>query len=79
MPSYDTCQAVLNNITAEKGAIETYTKLEEFTKDKDIVTYSKIEEILANEQEHLQELEKVNRDMTDIVDVCADYTKVEKY
>ena len=79
MPSYETCQAVANNITAEKGAIETYTKLEEFTKDRDIVTHSKIEEILADEQEHLQELEKVYRDMADIVDVCADYAKIEKY
>ena len=79
IPSYETCQAVANNITAEKGAIETYTKLEEFTKDRDIVTHSKIEEILADEQEHLQELEKVYRDMADIVDVCADYAKVEKY
>lgn len=79
MPSYETCQAVANNITAEKGAIETYTKIEEFTKDRDIVTHSKIEEILADEQEHLQELEKVYRDMADIVDVCADYAKVEKY
>ena len=79
IPSYETCQAVMNNITAEKGAIETYTKLEEFTKDRDIVTHSKIEEILKDEQEHLQELEKVYRDMADIVDVCADYAKVEKY
>ena len=79
IPSYETSQAVMNNITAEKGAIETYTKLEEFTKDRDIVTHSKIEEILKDEQEHLQELEKVYRDIADIVDVCADYAKVEKY
>ena len=79
LPSYETCQAVMNNITAEKGAIETYSRLEEFTKDKDIVTHSKVEEILADEQEHLQELEKIYRDMADIVDVCPNYAKIEKY
>lgn len=79
IPSYDTCEAVWNNIKAERGAIETYSKLEEFTKDRDIVTHSKIEEILKDEQEHLQELEKIYRDMADIVDVCPEYAKIEKY
>lgn len=79
IPSYDTCQAIINNINAEKGAIETYTNLEAFTKDRDIVTHSKIEEILKDEQEHLQELEKMYRDMADIVDVCPEYSKVERY
>lgn len=79
LPSFDTCQAIANNIDAEKGAIETYTKLEAFTKDRDIVTHSKVEEILKDEQEHLQELEKMYRDLADIVDVCPEYAKIDKY
>ena len=64
IPSFDTIEAIQNNIEAEKGAIETYTELEEFTKDKDIVTHAKIEEILADEQEHLKLL---NKFITDII------------
>ena len=63
MPSFDTKKALQNNIEAEKGAIETYTELEAFTKDKDIVSHAKIEEILADEQEHLKLLNKLAEDI----------------
>ena len=63
MPSFDTLTALTNNIEAEKGAIETYTQLESYTKDKDIVTHAKIEEILADEQEHLKLLNKLFNDI----------------
>lgn len=52
-----------DNIKAEQGAIETYLELEEFTRDKDIITHAKVEEILSDEREHLQELEKVLKDI----------------
>lgn len=54
---------IMDNIKAEKGAIETYLDLEEFTKDKDIVTHSKVEEILADEREHLHLLEELLKDL----------------
>ena len=63
IPAFTTLKAIENNIEAEKGEIETYTELEEFTKDKDIVTHSKIEEILADEQEHLKLLNKFYLDL----------------
>ena len=44
--------------------IETYTKIEAFTRDKDIVTNSKIKEILKDEQEHLSELYDLRKDIT---------------
>ena len=59
----DVKSIIEDNIKAEQGAIETYLELEEFTRDKDIVTHTKIEEILSDEREHLQELEKVLRDI----------------
>jgi len=62
-PQYTSVEALLNNIEAEKGAIETYDKLEKFTRDKDQVSNSKIKEILADEQEHLAELQDL---LTDI-------------
>ena len=63
-PSVDVIGAIQNNIRAEQGAIETYTKLEEFTRDKDIVTNTKIKEILKDEQEHLSELYDLRKDIT---------------
>ena len=59
----DVKSIIEDNIKAEQGAIETYLELEEFTRDKDIVTHTKIEEILSDEREHLHELEKVLRDI----------------
>lgn len=63
-PSVDVIGAIQNNIRAEQGAIETYTKIEEFTRDRDVVTNSKIKEILKDEQEHLSELYDLRKDIT---------------
>jgi ferritin-like protein len=43
-------------IEAEHNAIETYKNLINATKDTDPVTYNKAIEILADEEEHLQEM-----------------------
>lgn len=59
----DVKSIIQDNIKAEQGAIETYLELEEFTRDKDIITHTKIEEILSDEREHLHELEKVLKDI----------------
>lgn len=59
----DVKSIIQDNIKSEQGAIETYLELEEFTRDKDIITHTKIEEILSDEREHLHELEKVLRDI----------------
>lgn len=61
--SFDVIKSLNQNIEAEKGAIETYIKLEEITRDKDIVTNTKVKEILADEQEHLQKLEELLEDL----------------
>ena len=51
------------NIQSEKGAIETYTALEVVTRDNDVVTNRKVKEILADEQEHLQNLIDLHKDI----------------
>lgn len=51
------------NIEAEKGAINTYIGLEEFTRGVDVVTNRKMKHILADELEHLQELEEFLADI----------------
>ena len=50
---------VINNITLETGAIDTYVKLVKFTKDKHPEGHKLFMEILADEEEHLEKLQKV--------------------
>ena len=59
----DVKSIIEDNIKAEQGAIETYLELEEFTKDNDIVTHTKVEEILSDEREHLHLLDQILRDI----------------
>ncbi len=56
----DTLQA---NILNEEGAIETYEELIKMTEGIDPASNSKLKEILADEQEHLQELKDFLNDM----------------
>ena len=62
-PPYDVCTLLEQNIQSEKGAIETYTTLEAVTRDNDVVTNRKVKEILADEQEHLQNLIDLYKDI----------------
>lgn len=62
-PPYDVCTLLEQNIQSEKGAIETYTALEAVTRHNDIVTNRKVKEILADEQEHLQNLIDLYKDI----------------
>lgn len=62
-PPYDVCTLLEQNIQSEKGAIETYTALEAVTRHNDIVTNKKVKEILADEQEHLQNLIDLHKDI----------------
>ena len=62
-PPYDVCTLLEQNIQSEKGAIETYTALEAVTRHNDIVTNRKVKEILADEQEHLQNLIDLHKDI----------------
>ncbi len=57
-------ESLRENIEAEKGAIETYRDLEKFTRGIDVVTNRKMKHILADEIEHLQELEEFLADIT---------------
>lgn len=54
--SYNTKDSIQQMIDAEHNAIETYKNLINATKDTDPVTYNKAIEILADEEEHLQEM-----------------------
>lgn len=56
---FDVIKSIDENIKAEEGAIETYIKIEKLTRDKDVTTNEMIKHILADEQEHLQELKEL--------------------
>lgn len=47
------------NIQGEQCAIDVYTKITDFTKDKDIITYHMALEILHDEVEHEDDLENL--------------------
>lgn len=52
------------NIKNEEGAIETYEELVKMTEGVDPSSNSKLKEILADEQEHLQELQDFLADIS---------------
>lgn len=60
---YDTIEMLKLNIKNEEGAIETYEELVKMTEDVDPSSNSKLKEILADEQEHLQELKDFLQDI----------------
>ena len=52
-----------DNVINEEGAIETYEELVKMTEGIDPASNSKLKEILADEQEHLQELKDFLNDL----------------
>ena len=59
----DIKKSLEDNIKNEEGAIETYEELVKMTEDVDPTSNSKLKEILADEQEHLQELKDFLQDI----------------
>ena len=61
--------AILNDsIKGEQCAINTYASLAETVKDKDIITYNMVSQILADEVEHEEDLQDLYDDITEFVD-----------
>ena len=58
----DIKKSIEDNIKNEEGAIETYENLVKLTEGVDPSSNSKLKEILADEQEHLQELKDFLQD-----------------
>lgn len=59
----DIKKSLEDNIKNEEGAIETYEELVKMTEEVDPASNSKLKEILADEQEHLQELKDFLQDI----------------
>ncbi len=57
---------VEQNVKGEQCAIEVYNKLVGMTRDKDIVTFNMVVEILEDEVEHEEDLQSLLEDMATI-------------
>ena len=65
--AFDVVAILEDSIKGEQCAISTYAKIAEQVKDKDIVTYDIVSEILADEVEHEEDLQALHDDITDFV------------
>ena len=65
---FDVVAILEDSIKGEQCAISTYSSLADIVKDKDIVTYDIVSEILADEVEHEEDLQALHDDITDFVD-----------
>ena len=60
---FDTIAIVKQNIKGEQCAIDVYNKLLFATKDKDVITYQMVFEILKDEVEHEDDLQTILEDL----------------
>lgn len=65
---FDVVRILDDAIKGEQCAISTYSKIAEMTKDKDIVTYDIVSQILADEVEHEEDLQALHDDITEFVE-----------
>ncbi len=65
---FDVVSILEDSIKGEQCAISIYSGLAEMTKDKDIVTYDIVSQILADEVEHEEDLQALYDDITEFVE-----------
>lgn len=64
---FDVVSILQDAIKGEQCAISTYSTIAELCKDKDIVTYDIVSQILADEVEHEEDLQALHDDITEFV------------
>ena len=64
---FDVVSILEDSIKGEQCAISIYSKLAEMTRNKDIVTYDIVSEILVDEVEHEEDLQALHDDITEFV------------
>lgn len=65
--NFDVVSILKDSIKGEECAISTYSSIADMTRDKDIVTYDLVSEILADEVEHEEDLQALYDDITEFV------------
>ncbi len=65
---FDVVAILEDSIKGEQCAISTYSSIADIVKDKDIVTYNIVSEILADEVEHEEDLQALHDDIAEFVE-----------
>ena len=66
--NFDVVNILDDAIKGEQCAISIYSEIAEMTRDKDIVTYDIVSQILADEVEHEEDLQALYDDITEFVE-----------
>lgn len=64
---FDVVQILQDAIKGEQCAINTYSSIVELTRNKDIVTYDIVSQILADEVEHEEDLQTLHDDISEFI------------
>jgi len=65
---FDVVSILEDSIKGEQCAISVYSQLADMTRNKDIVTYDIVSEILADEVEHEEDLQALHDDITEFIE-----------
>lgn len=65
---FDVVRILEDSIKGEQCAISVYSQLVDMTRDKDIVTYDMVSQILADEVEHEEDLQALHDDITEFIE-----------
>ncbi len=65
--NFDVVGILEDAIKGEQCAISVYSKIADMTRNKDIVTYDIVSQILADEVEHEEDLQALHDDITEFV------------
>ena len=65
---FDVVSILEDSIKGERCAIMVYSQLADMTRNKDIVTYDIVSEILADEVEHEEDLQALHDDITEFIE-----------
>ena len=69
---FDVVSLLEDSIKGEQCAISTYANIADVVKDKDIITYNIVSEILADEVEHEEDLQALHDGISDFVQSVKD-------
>lgn len=64
---FDVVSILKDAIKGEQCAIKTYSEIIDITRNKDIVTYDMVSQILADEVEHEEDLQALHDDISEFV------------
>jgi bacterioferritin len=65
--NFDVVAILKDSIKGEQCAISTYSSIADIVKDKDIITYNIVSQILADEVEHEEDLQALHDDIAEFV------------